>query len=130
MNNGAFGIYIKYNDNSYGLPEKNKTDIKLDDAIKIIKEKDSNKLGEFSIKDKSGKTIKAIAFKGKGNFSAYVQVVKGKTRTNHPIPKEYNSKKLTNEQVLEIISKKKTFSKKPVKNKAPVKSRSKTAKKS
>ena len=104
LGKGKYGVYIIHNGTNYSLPEKTDSDIELAQAIKIIKEKDSNKLGEFEIKQKGGKTIKAIALKGRGNFSAYVQVNNGKTKKNYPIPKNYDPKKLTNEQILEIIS--------------------------
>lgn len=103
LKKGKFGIYISYDNTNYAIGENTSdiSKINLKKAIKIIQTKNLNNLAEFNIAEKK---IRAIVINGK--FGPYVQIIKGKTKSNYPIPKNLDPKKLTKENILEIISNK------------------------
>lgn len=115
--------YISYGEKKYcPIPtDLDANTIKLKSAIKLITAHNekaiSNIIAEFTIKGS-----KATVCKGKGTYPPYIQVIKGKDRKFHPIPKSLDPTKLTEKKVLEIISakvnktpKKKTLVKKVAK---------------
>lgn len=110
LQKGQYGLYLVCNKQNYTVPpdidEKN---LDLTKAHEIINAKKSGEIAEFNVKNKAGKKINAVVLEGK--FGPYIQTRAGKKRVNYPIPKNLNAKKLTDEQVLEIISTKKTYNK-------------------
>lgn len=103
---GKFGFYVKFDGENYSLNPDIKKDISLEEAIKEISEKKSNRLAEFEIVENK-KKIKAIVLNGK--FGPYVTVLRGKKRSNYPLAKNVDPKKLTSDQVASIISQKRTY---------------------
>ena len=142
LNRGKFGFYLVHNGDNYNLNNdtdgssndksaargQDKSNIKLKDAITIIKKKKSDNIAEYDIKE-NGKTIKAIILNGQ--YGPYIVVKRGKTRSNYPIPKIIGIDQLNDEIVAGIISKKKTAKKNQVGSKTAKKNQvgSKTAKK-
>jgi len=125
LRKGKFGVYLWCNSNNYPIPtDIDAENITLKQALKIIDEKDSKKLGQFEIIERK-KPIKVLALKG--DFGPYLAVFRGTKKTNYKIPSNINPKKLTVEIVSEIINPKKTGAKKVVGSKTSKKS---TAKKS
>ncbi|AYV85701.1 MAG: topoisomerase I [Satyrvirus sp.] len=109
LQSGEFGLYIIYDKENFSLGQDIKKDISLDEAIKVIEDKKANNIAEFDI-TKNGKKLKATILNGK--FGPYIQIKdQNKKKTNYPIPKDIDPTKLTEEKILEIISKKKTFKK-------------------
>lgn len=104
LRKGKKNFYVTYNGEPYWLPDTITTDIDLDTAIKKITE-----TKVLSLKE-NGKTIKAIVFP-KGTYGPYIQITRGKKKTNYKIPDDVNVDDLTEEKILEIISKPKTFGK-------------------
>ena len=106
LQKGQFGLYLVYNNENFSIPPHIKeADIDLAIAKDVIKEKKSNQLGEFYIKNKK---MHVVVLNGK--FGPYIQS-RGKTRANYPIPKNINPKKITEADILEIISKKRVVKK-------------------
>lgn len=105
---GKNSFFLIFDDEPFWISPEIKSDISLKQAIKIIEEKKAGRLGEFEIVERK-KKIKAIVLKG--NYGPYISVMRDKKRTNYPIPKNINAKKLTAELVLEIISKRKASGK-------------------
>ena len=111
--------YISYGKKQY-CPIPPDTDIpklKLKHAIKLITEfkdrVDSNVIAKFEIK---GTT--ATVLKGKGTYPPYIQAIKGKIKKNYPVPKSIDPNTLTEAQVAEIISVKKSTPKPAPKTKS------------
>lgn len=105
LHKGEYGFYLKYKEQNVSLP-KDVTDPKIIDlkfATKAIKEKKAKTLGEFDIKEGT-KVIKALVLNGP--YGPYIKVARGKKQSNYPVPKGIKTDDLTNEKVLEIISKK------------------------
>lgn len=109
LQKGQFGFYLVYNKNKIGIPDEyeDKEKINLEDAIKLIKVKQSNNLGEMIIKEGS-KEIKVLILDGK--FGPYLQVQRGFKKTNYKIPDNMDPNSLSEDQIKEIMAKK--FSKK------------------
>lgn len=127
LQKGEYGLYIVYQGENYSVSKDvNENEIDLEKAIEIIKEKKSLQLAEFTVKE-NGKTIKATVFAGKIGLGPFIQIKRGNKKFNYALPKDLDPKDLTEEKVLEIISKKKTFFKKGGRNKKKYQS---TAKKS
>jgi DNA topoisomerase-1 len=103
LKRGDYGFYLTYNSDNYSLPEGIGQNIKLEDAIDIIKKKRSNQLAEFVIKDKTGGTFRATVVIGQ--YGPYVQIKRKHKKTNYPIPKDIDPNKITEEKILEIIYK-------------------------
>lgn len=101
--------YISYGKKQYCPipPDADIPKLKLKHAIKLITEyKDKvnfNVIAKFEIK---GTT--ATVLKGKGTYPPYIQAIKGKIKKNYPVPKSIDPNTLTETQVAEIISVKKT----------------------
>ena len=100
LNDGAYGLYIKYNSKNYSIKEAlDPSDIDLEYAKKLISSGDPYSLKTFKIKDK------VINVK-KGDYGPYLQIINGSKKQNIPIPKKYNIDNLSQENVLEIIASK------------------------
>lgn len=99
---GKFGLYLKFNDKSYPIPKDTteSSSIKLSDAIKIIKEKDSSNIAEYKY---NGGT----AVVRKGEYGPYLLYKKNNKQTIHKIPDGVEVKNLTDEQLKLIITQKK-----------------------
>lgn len=115
LQKGEFGFYIVYEKNNYKLPDATKSDINLNEAIEIIKTSEVNLIAKLTVKDKANKKIEVVILNGK--FGPYIQINQKNKKINYAIPKNIDPTNLTEEQILEIISKKKTFSKKYNKSK-------------
>jgi DNA topoisomerase I len=94
--NGRFGTYMKYNQKNYPLKGYNPEDLDLQQAIKIISDKDKIIVKEFN---------KEISIRnGKKGNSQYIMVKQGKGRpTFVPLDKSKNGKNMTLEEVQQII---------------------------
>uniref|UniRef100_A0A6C0LTA9 DNA topoisomerase n=1 Tax=viral metagenome TaxID=1070528 RepID=A0A6C0LTA9_9ZZZZ len=102
LQKGQYGLYIVFNKQNYSFEQQK--DIDLEQAIEIIKKKDESKISEFDIK-----SIKAKALILNGPHGPYIQIIKGKIKTNHKIPTEYDPTKLTEEMIINIITNKKKY---------------------
>lgn len=109
LNKGKFGYYIVHNKINYSIGPEIKKEFELSDAIKIIKEKKSGTIGEFNITENK-KKIKAIVLNG--TYGPYIQIFRGKNKTNYPISRNFDPANLTEEIILSIISQKKPSGKK------------------
>ena len=123
LHKGQYGFYILFDKENYTICDECDDEINLKFAIKIIQAKKSSILGQFNLTQNKTK-VKANVLKGQ--YGPYIQVISGKKKFNYPVPRNVDPEKLTDEQVLEIISKKRT-AKKDANAKKP--SGSKTAKK-
>lgn len=100
LNDGQFGLYIKYADRNYSIKEAlDPSDIDLEYAKKLIDSGDPYSLKSFKVKDK-------IINVKNGEFGYYLQIVSGSKKQNIPIPKKYDIQLLNIEHVLEIIANK------------------------
>ena len=86
----------------------NLADVDLGKAIEIINEIKSKNLAEYEI-TRNGKRVKVTALTG--TYGPYLQIKDKNKKNNYSIPKEFDPKNLTEEQIINIISKKKTFTK-------------------
>lgn len=107
LRKGPYGEYISYNNKSYKIPDSTKN-ITLELATKVIEEKSSNIIKELTVTE-GGKKVQIVILKGK--FGPYVTATRGQKKTNYPVPKDLDPANLTEEQIVEIISKKRTFGK-------------------
>ena len=101
LQKGKFGLYIKYNDKNYPIDKDN---ISLKDVINVIETKNKDVLNEIEIKGKSYQ-IRT------GEYGHYISYKSGKKMNFASIPKDKDLNNLTNDDILEIISKKKTKTK-------------------
>lgn len=109
LQKGDYGFYLSYNKENYSIGEiDDPEDINLDTATKMIEAKKANNIAEFNITE-NGKKIKAIVLNGK--YGYYVQVTRNRIKKNYPIPKDLDPNNLTEQQILSIISVKKTYKK-------------------
>jgi DNA topoisomerase-1 len=108
LKKGEYGFYFVYHDQNYSLPGKNE-EITLEDAVNIIREKRANIIKEMEITENE-KKVKIVIMNGP--YGPYIQVKRKNKKINYPVPKNKDPKELTEEQILEIISKKKKFFKK------------------
>ena len=94
--NGRYGVYMKYNQKNYPLKGYNPEDLDLQQAIKIISDKDKIIVKEFN---------KEISIRnGKKGNSQYIMVKEGEGRpTFVPLDKSKNGKNMTLEEVQKII---------------------------
>ena len=110
LQKGKFGMYITYNGQNCSLPRDSGEDITLKAAVKLIKEKKANNLGEFNVTERN-KKVKVVVLKGP--YGMYAQATRGKAKTNYPIPRNADASALTNEDILQIISAKKSTANQP-----------------
>jgi DNA topoisomerase I len=108
INKGPYGIYIKYNNKNFPIDQKK--DLNLENIISVIKEKTKNDIS--SIKGEDGKNYDIK----NGPYGYYISYNKTKKKKEFvSIPKSYNIKKLTEEDIENIIKentkKKKNFKK-------------------
>jgi len=85
-------------------PPQTFEDINLKDAIKLIEAKQSKQLAEYTV-TKNGKQVKILILDGP--YGPYAQTKMRNKNVNFPIPKNFDPKKLTDEQLLEILAQKK-----------------------
>jgi DNA topoisomerase I len=95
LHKGQYGLYLKYDDRSYPVPQGSK-EPDIDAAIDIIKEKNKSIKGSFE-----NKKIKFTILDGQ--YGPYIVAVdKKNTRTTVSIPKNTDIDKLTLEDVEKI----------------------------
>ena len=99
IHKGQFGFYIKFADKNYSIKDKDIKEITLEYAKTLIESGDKYAINSFNIKNK------VINVKT-GQYGPYLQIISGKSKSNIPIPKDYNAQNLTAEQALEIIAEK------------------------
>jgi len=98
--NGKFGLYLKYNNKNYSIPEKYNDNLTIEDAIEIIQNK-KNK--EFKIKDK-------IIYIKNGQYGPYLQIKSSNNKVeNISIPKNIDINTINIANILEIIANKKKY---------------------
>ena len=112
LQKGQYGFYISYDGNNITIPDtiENKDHITLEEAISLIDAKNANIISEMTVNTETDKNIKVIILNGP--YGPYLQVVRKGKKINYPIPKDLDPNNLTNEKIVEIISKKKVYSKK------------------
>jgi DNA topoisomerase-1 len=103
LHKSQFGYYIKYNNKTYSIKDKERNEITLEYVKTLIQSpvqtNDKYALKTFNTKNKTF-NIKD------GQYGAYIQIVNGQKKSNISIPKDYNVDKITIENVLEIIANK------------------------
>ena len=99
LQKGPFGLYLKYGKSNISIKDKDIDEINFDVAKSLIESGDPYALQSFKVKDK-------IINVKEGQYGPYLQIVNGKTKSNVPIPKDYDIKELSLEEVLEIIASK------------------------
>ncbi|BCS82968.1 topoisomerase I [Cotonvirus japonicus] len=109
LQRGEYGFYLIYDKENYSVGEISESEIDLDKAIEIIEARKANNIAEFTVME-NDKKVKTVVLNGK--FGYYVQATRGKLKKNYPVPKNLDPKNLTEKDVLDIISTKKTYSKK------------------
>jgi len=112
----AGAYYISYGKKQY-CPidaEVDHTKLKLKHAIKLIDtyktQRNENVIAEFSLTEGKN-TNKAVVLKGKGTYPPYIQVTRGKIKTNYSIYPGVDPTKLTEKNIKGIIDAKKNFNK-------------------
>ena len=103
LSKGPFGLYIKYGDKN--IPFNETTDEVTLESIKPLLEASAKGAADkFALKTFTVKN-KVINVKN-GQYGPFLQIVSGKTKSNIPIPKDYDFEELKLEDVLEIIAEK------------------------
>lgn len=125
LHKGQYGLYLTYDGNNYSLGEAT-NDVKLKEAIKIIKEKQSNVYGQFDIVCNRKKLKVTIL---NGTYGPYLQIISGQKKINCQLAGDVDPKKITKEQVTDIVSRKLESVKATTNTKTTKKAGSKTAKK-
>ena len=103
---GQYGFYLKYNSKNYPATDD---DLKLKDAISIIKSKQKDIIKD--VKDKA----KIYTIKN-GEYGPYISYKVGSKLTFKSIPKDINAKDITLEQINSILKAKKKMSGKKYKS--------------
>jgi topoisomerase IA-like protein len=112
----AGAYYISYGKKQYCPIDKevDHTKLKLKHAVKLIEayksKQNENVIAEFSLTEGKN-TNKAIILKGKGTYPPYIQVTRGKIKTNYSIYPGVDPTKLTEKNIKEMIEAKKKFNK-------------------
>lgn len=109
LHKGVDNYYLKYDNEFYSLPEElSKTgEVSLKEAQDVIKEKLSNRLGEFDIEYK-GKKVKAIVLNGP--HGPYIQIKHGTKKLNFGLRgHNVEPRDLTAEKIQEIVNAPKKF---------------------
>ena len=108
---GQFGLYVKYGDKNISLKD-NGNEITLA-SIKPLLEGNADKfaLKTFTVKNK---TINVK--NGVGSYGPFLQIISGKTKSNIPLPKNYDIENITLENILTIIAEKNGTNKFPKKS--------------
>ena len=108
---GQFGLYAKYGDKNISLKEDG-NEITLE-SIKPLLEGTATKfaLKTFTVKNKT-KNVK----NGVAPYGPFLQVISGTTKSNSPIPKDYDLEEITLADVLTIIAEKNGTNKFPKKS--------------
>jgi len=103
LSKGPFGLYIKYGDKN--IPFNETTDeITLESIKPLLEASAKGAADKFALKTFTVKN-KVINVKN-GQYGPFLQIVSGKTKSNIPIPKDYDFEELKLEDVLEIIAEK------------------------
>ncbi len=113
LNKGEYGFYLTHNKNKYSLSDGN-SELKLDDAIKIIESKKLNIIKKVTINEGSKKIIATIL---NGNYGPYVQIIRGKNKLNYSIPKNIDPNNISDDEIQKLISAPKSYNKNKFKNK-------------
>ena len=99
---GQYGFYLKYNSKNYPAPDD---DIKLKEAINIIKSKQKDLIKE--VKDKT----KIYTIKN-GEYGPYISYKQGNKLTFKSIPNNLDAKNITLEQINNLLKNKNVSNKK------------------
>jgi len=103
LSKGPFGLYIKYGDKNIAFNETTE-EITLESIKPLLEASAKGAADKFALKTFTVKN-KVINVKN-GQYGPFLQIVSGKTKSNIPIPKDYDFEELTLEDVLEIIAEK------------------------
>ena len=106
---GPFGLYIKYGDKNIAFNETT-DEITLESVKPLLEASAKGAADKFALKTFTVKN-KVINVKN-GQYGPFLQIVSGKTKSNIPIPKDYDFEELKIEDVLEIIAEKNGTNKK------------------
>jgi DNA topoisomerase-1 len=106
LNKGPYGLYLKIGTTNISIKDKNVniSDIDLEYAKKLL-ENNNNSAAitdskVFKLKDKT------IFIHSEGQFGPYIQISGCKNNQNIPIPKKYDAKNMSLDNVLELIASK------------------------
>jgi DNA topoisomerase-1 len=107
LQKGKFGYYIIYGSERLSIGDK--SDLSLDEALKLIEDSNAKVLRELVVTDDGTKIKVAIL---NGPYGPYIQATnKTGKKTNHKITGDIAPSDLTEEQVLGFIKQKKVFKK-------------------
>ncbi len=96
VKDGRYGYYLNYNDKNYNIKNKDITDLKLNDYIKIIKEIDSNIIKEFD-------NYRII----NGKYGPYIHNLNDQTKNKFiRIPKDLDPLTINSSNIKNLINKK------------------------
>lgn len=109
LSKGPFGLYIKYGDKNIAFNETT-DEITLESIKPLLEASAKGAADKFALKTFTVKN-KVINVKN-GQYGPFLQIVSGKTKSNIPIPKDYDFEELKLEDVLEIIAEKNGTTKK------------------
>jgi len=103
LSKGPFGLYIKYGDKNIAFNETTE-EVTLESIKPLLEASAKGAADKFALKTFTVKN-KVINVKN-GQYGPFLQIVSGKTKSNIPIPKDYDFEELKLEDVLEIIAEK------------------------
>lgn len=103
LSKGPFGLYIKYGDKNIAFNETT-DEITLESVKPLLEASAKGGADKFALKTFTIKN-KVINVKN-GQYGPFLQIVSDKTKSNIPIPKDYDFEELTLENVYEIIAEK------------------------
>jgi len=103
LSKGPFGLYIKYGDKNIAFNETTE-EVTLESIKPLLEASAKGAADKFALKTFTVKN-KVINVKN-GQYGPFLQIVSGKTKSNIPIPKDYDFEELNLEDVLEIIAEK------------------------
>ena len=109
VSKGPFGLYIKYGDKNIAFNETTE-EVTLESIKPLLEASAKGAADKFALKTFTVKN-KVINVKN-GQYGPFLQIVSGKTKSNIPIPKDYDFEELKLEDVLEIIAEKNGTNKK------------------
>ena len=109
LSKGPFGLYIKYGDKNIAFNETTE-EVTLESIKPLLEASAKGAADKFALKTFTVKN-KVINVKN-GQYGPFLQIVSGKTKSNIPIPKDYDFEELKLEDVLEIIAEKNGTNKK------------------
>ena len=113
LHKGQFGLYVKYGDKNISVKDMDESEITFEKIKPLLEGGDKYALKTFTVKNK-------IINVKNGQFGPFLQIVSGKSKSNIPIPKNYDVEKIDLADALTIIGNKNGTSKEPAFKKKPI----------